>query len=64
VHLLFNLSATLLIYPFEPIREIPLRLARWLADLAVRSRLLAIAYVVLLFYAVPAAFAILNRYLG
>jgi sodium-dependent phosphate cotransporter len=61
VHLLFNLSGTLLIFPVEALRNIPLRLARWLADLAVRSRVLAVAYVVLLFYLVPAAFAILNR---
>ena len=31
VHLLFNLTATVLIYPFEPIRRIPLFLARSLA---------------------------------
>ena len=64
VHLLFNLSGTLLIYPWEPLRDVPLRLARWLADLAVRSRVLAVAYVVILFYLVPAAFAVLNRVLG
>ena len=64
VHLLFNLTGTLLIFPVEALRNVPLRLARWLADLAVRSRVLAVAYVVVLFYLVPAAFAILNRALG
>ena len=53
VHLLFNLSGTLLIYPFEPIRRIPMLLARKLADVAVRSKALAIAYVVGLFYVIP-----------
>jgi sodium-dependent phosphate cotransporter len=61
VHLLFNLTATVLIYPVPRVREIPLSLARGLARLAVRSKLLAIAYVVVLFYGLPALFAFLNH---
>lgn len=64
VHLLFNVSGTILIYPYEPIRRIPLRMARSLADLAVKSKVTAIGYVVLLFYAVPVLFAVLNEMLG
>lgn len=64
VHLLFNLSATVLIYPWEPIRRIPLTLASRLADVAVDSKWLAIAYVVGLFYAIPVLFAVLNEMLG
>ena len=64
VHLLFNLSGTLLIYPFEPFRRLPLRFARMLADVAVRSRRWAILYVVGLFYVIPVMFAILNEMLG
>ena len=61
VHLLFNLSGTLLIYPFAPIRRIPMQLARKLADVAVESKAWAIAYVIALFYVVPVVFAILNE---
>ncbi|MDT8342618.1 MAG: Na/Pi symporter [Longimicrobiales bacterium] len=64
VHLLFNVTGTLLVYPVPAIRRIPLRLAQGLADLAVRSRVLAVSYVVFLFYLVPALFALLNRVLG
>ena len=64
VHLLFNLSATLLIYPFGPFRRIPLRLARKLADVAVESRALAIGYILGLFYVIPVVFAILNEMIG
>ncbi len=64
VHLLFNLSATVLIYPWELIRRIPLTLASRLADVAVDSKWLAIAYVVGLFYAIPVLFAVLNEMLG
>ena len=36
------------------IREIPLRAARWLANLAVRSKKMAILYLIGLFYVLPA----------
>jgi sodium-dependent phosphate cotransporter len=64
VHLLFNLSGIVLIYPAERIRNLPLSAARKLADVAVRSRTLAILYVVLLFYGIPAAIAVLGRAFG
>jgi len=64
VHLLFNLSGTLIIYPFEPMRRIPLMLARKLADVALRSRLWAIGYVLGLFYLVPLVFAAIGELLG
>ncbi len=64
VHLLFNLSGTLLVYPFEPIRRIPMTLARRLADVAVRSKRWAIFYVVGLFYLVPMFCAALSELLG
>jgi hypothetical protein len=51
----------LLIYPVGAIRRAPLTAARKLADVAVRSRVLALAYVAILFYGLPALFALLNR---
>lgn len=63
VHLLFNLSGTLLVYPIPMIREIPLRAAQRLADVAADSKITALLYVVTLFYVLPAAFALLNRFL-
>lgn len=64
VHLLFNMSATLLIYPVERIRNIPLRAASRLADVAVESRRWAFLYVVLLFYGLPTLLIVLNKLLG
>ena len=64
LHLLFNLSGILLIYPWERMRNIPLRAAQLLADIATRSKLLAIGYVLILFYGVPAMFAILGHAFG
>jgi sodium-dependent phosphate cotransporter len=64
VHLLFNLTGTLLIYPFEPLRRLPLLCARKLADIALRSRVWAIGYVVALFYAIPLLFATIGELMG
>jgi sodium-dependent phosphate cotransporter len=64
VHLLFNLGGTLLIYPIERIRNIPLAAARKLADASVESRRRALIFVISLFYGVPALFAGLNKLFG
>ena len=60
VHLLFNISGTTIIYPIRRIREIPLSAARKLADVAVRSRWWALAYVMFLFYLLPGLLAWIN----
>jgi len=55
VHLLFNLSGALLIYPVKAVRSIPLTVARAVTRLAMRSHKLAVVLlVVVLFYGVPA----------
>jgi solute carrier family 34 (sodium-dependent phosphate cotransporter) len=63
-HLVFNVLGVLIIYPVTPIRRLPLRAAQALADLAVRSRTLAIIYVLVLFYLLPAAFAYVSHVFG
>jgi len=60
VHLLFNVTAVGLIYPVESIRNLPLKAARKMADVAASSKAMAILYVVLLFYGIPALFAVLG----
>ncbi len=61
VHTLFNVTGTLIIYPFPPIRRLPLMAAERLADVATRSRVWAIGYVVILFYALPALVAFIHE---
>lgn len=61
VHLLFNLSGAVIIYPVERIRRIPLAAARKLADVAVANRWVALTYVGLLFYLLPMGLAALSR---
>ena len=61
VHLVFNLSGLFLIYPFEPIRRVPLRIARAVAVLAVRSRKLTVVWIAFLFYGLPALCIVVDR---
>ncbi len=53
VHTLFNIAGILLLYPVPALREIPIRGAEALARLAVKRRLMAVAYVAGMFVAVP-----------
>lgn len=62
VHVLFNLAGTVIFYPVRALRLIPVRAAERLAGVAAESRRWAIAYVIILFYAVPGIFALLDHY--
>jgi sodium-dependent phosphate cotransporter len=64
VHTLFNVCGTVIIYPIELIRNLPLRAARWMASVAVKSKKVAIFYVITLFYIFPAALIILDKLFG
>lgn len=59
-HLLFNVIGTILIWPFAPVRHIPLRLASVLAEVAARNRLIPVLYVVVVFYLLPLMVIILE----
>ena len=63
VHLFFNLSGTLMIYPIPAVRNIPLRISRRITRLAVRSRRLTLVWVGLLFYGLPALAVFFSRML-
>jgi sodium-dependent phosphate cotransporter len=53
VHTLFNVTAIMILYPVARIREIPIRLAQGLAEIAVARQALAIAYVGTVFIVIP-----------
>ena len=61
VHLMFNLTGTLIIYPLKITRSIPLKLARQVTALAIRSRKLTLFWIATLFYGVPALLLFVNR---
>ena len=53
VHVMFNVFGILIIYPFPPIREVPIRIAEFVGNLAYRNRLYAVLFLVGLFYVLP-----------
>ncbi|GMR02271.1 MAG: sodium:phosphate symporter [Acidimicrobiia bacterium] len=53
VHLLFNIVGILLLYPIPKIRYLPVTIAEKLATLAVARKWLAVAYVGIVFIAIP-----------
>jgi sodium-dependent phosphate cotransporter len=53
VHLLFNIFGILLLYPIRRIRYVPVDLAEWLAKVAADHKWIAIAYVGIMFIAIP-----------
>ena len=61
VHLMFNLTGTVIIYPLKITRSVPLRLARYVTTLALRSRKLTLFWVAALFYGVPAVLLLVDR---
>ncbi len=52
-HLLFNVTASVLLYGIPWVRRIPLAMSRRMGDLAVRSRFLAGGFVAFMFYVLP-----------
>lgn len=52
-HVLFNVIGIVAIYPVPPLREIPIRMAEFIGELAYKNRVFAIVYLALLFYALP-----------
>ena len=52
-HLLFNICGIALIWPLPAVRWIPLRIAEGFAAVAANHRWIAVAYILVCFYAVP-----------
>ena len=53
VHTLFNLSGIAVFYPVKALRNVPIRLARGLADIAYERRSMAVGYTLGMFVVVP-----------
>ena len=52
-HLAFNIFGIGLIWPIEKIRNIPIHMAEWFAELAVQNRIIPIVYLLVVFFLVP-----------
>jgi sodium-dependent phosphate cotransporter len=60
-HLLFNTCGIAVIWPLRAIREIPLHMAKGIAEIAVRSRWIPIVYIAVGFYLLPLLLIVLLR---
>ncbi len=63
VHLLFNISGILIIYPIAAVRRIPLRLATALAAATAEKKYYAILYMIGVFFVMPLLFVLIDKLL-
>jgi len=61
VHLLFNISGILVIYPVKAIRHIPIRLAQGLARRTAEKKYYAFLYMVGVFFIMPLIFVLIDK---
>ena len=55
-HFLFNASGAVIFLPFRRMREIPVHVAEWLAEVCLKNRIIPIVFIVLVFYLIPLVF--------
>ena len=60
-HLFFNLYGILIIYVNPLFREIPLKLANWLSEIAIKNKFIPLIYLVCFFFLLPFIIIILGR---
>jgi sodium-dependent phosphate cotransporter len=64
VHLVFNLSGILLVYPVPALRRLPIRMAKWMANVATESKRYAFGFILGLFFVVPGLLILVSKLLG
>ena len=64
IHLLHNLIGVIVIYGTPFLRELPIKCAEHLAEIAVQKKLVAVSYLLLLFFLAPALLITVSEILG
>ena len=59
-HLFFNLLGIIIIYLNPLLRDVPLKFAEWIANVALKNKLLPIIYLLIIFYGIPLIIIILG----
>lgn len=62
VHLVFNLTGILIIYPVKRLRGIPIKAARFIAEICTKRKIYAILYVLGTFYVLPITLILLSKF--
>jgi sodium-dependent phosphate cotransporter len=60
-HLLFNIFGIIIIYGLPFLRVIPLNCAEWIAERAVKNKLVPVMYLLLIFVGLPLTIIVLGR---
>ncbi len=60
-HLAFNIFGISLIWPIEKVRNIPVQLAEWFAELAIVNRIFPIVYILVVFFLIPLSLIFIVR---
>lgn len=60
-HLLFNVFGIMIIWPVEKIRNIPMNIARWFAEIAIQNRIIPILYILVVFFIIPLSLIFIMR---
>lgn len=63
VHFLFNMIGVCVFYPIQFFRQIPIRLAKWLGEIAFRRRRIAVFYVFFSFFILPGLLVFIYEWL-
>ena len=61
VHLVFNVTGIVIIYPIKQLREVPIKLARFIAEICANNKIYALIYVLGLFYAFPITLIVMSK---
>jgi len=60
-HLLFNIFGILIIWPIPYVRNIPIKLARWFAEIALKNRMIPLLYIGIMFFVIPVLLIFIMR---
>ena len=63
-HVLFNVIGVVIIYPYAPLRRVPVRMAKWLGGIAEHNRKFAVIYVIVAFFVIPILVIMISRLLS
>jgi sodium-dependent phosphate cotransporter len=64
VHLLFNICGIVIVYPARAVRSVPIRMAKWMANLATESKRYAVFFVAGVFFVLPGLLILIAKLFG
>lgn len=64
IHMTYNVLGVAVIYGIPPLREIPIKAAQWLANLAVEKKMYVAIYIASVFFVIPAVLIGVSELLG